>query len=659
MNDIELARTIARRIAENFEQAQTLVDAPFQTIEPDGDANARDLAAIETLRAMGDSLGRELLMHETIGQGGMGIVRLATQATLGRHVAVKTLKSGLSDASDAVRMLREAWVTGTLEHPSIVPIYDVGVDGDGLPVIMMKRIEGCPWSELMADPSALQSRFDVRDPTEWNLRILATVCNAVHFAHSRGILHRDLKPDNVMVGSFGEVYVLDWGIAVSLLDDPSGRLPLARDAGELAGTPGYFAPEMLLGDPNELSARTDVYLLGAIFYQIFAGTPPHTGRDIHAIVASALLSNVHFPPHFPAEAQRICRTALSRSPKDRYATAEELRVAIEAYLQHRGSRKLAHDAKRSLTRLLETLAEEPKSEDRSLAIFNLLGECRFGYRSALSAWPDNESARLGLDQALLAVINHELEEGNAHAAEILLSEVSEAPPEVVARIERASRDLANHEARVRKLELDLDPNVGSRTRTLIGGVFGVTWTLIPLVAWLYVARGGHESHPLTILWSFIFLGIGCLVFAWARQTLTSTLLNRRIVRTLGLHLSLQILLGCVAWIAGLTPQQGQLLLMFSWCLTQTMLAIWVEPWFGLSAGVCAVAFVVAGVFQDSRHLLMSLANLTFTTILVRVWIPRQILSSISERRAKVRAKARQWLLVPEARREEEAVRIDK
>ncbi len=653
MDDNELARTIARRIAENFETAQTFVEGPFETIEPEDGATSRDFSAIETLRAMGDSLERKLLLHEELGQGGMGVVHLATQTTLGRHVAVKTLKSGFFDAADTVRMLREAWVTGTLEHPSIVPIYDVSVDAAGSPVIMMKRIEGSPWSDLMSDQATLRNRFGVTDPTEWNLRILTTVCNAVHFAHSRGILHRDLKPDNVMVGSFGEVYVLDWGIAVSLLDDGSGRLPLACDAYEIAGTPGYFAPEMLLGDPSALSARTDVYLLGAIFYQIFAGTPPHTGENLHAIVTSALLSSVRFPIHFPAEAQRICRKALGRNPQDRYETAEEFRIAVESYLQHRGSRKLAHDAKRSLTRLLETLANEPKGEDRSLAIFNLLGECRFGYRSALSAWPENETARHGLDQALLAVIEHELDEGNAHAAEILLREVSVAPPEIVARIERASRDHSDHEARVRRLELDFDPTVGSRTRTLIGGVFGLVWTFVPLGGWLYVARGGQESHPLTIVWSLLFLGIGFLVLVWARETLTSTLLNRRIARTMGLHLGAQILLGTVAWRAGLSPAHGQLLLMFSWCLTQALLSVWVEPWFGVSAGVCAACFVVAGIWPDSRHLLMSIANFTFTVVLVRVWFPRQLLGRIQERRAAARARARQWLLTPEPRRDDE------
>ena len=292
-------------------------------------------------------------------------------------------------------------------------MHDVGVDASGAPIIVMKRIEGRSWADLMRDGAEIARRFGATDPLEWNLRTLASVCNAVHFAHSKGILHRDLKPDNVMIGEFGEVYVLDWGIAVSLVDDPSGRLPEASRATDIAGTPHYMAPEMLLGDPRAYSPRTDVYLLGAIFFEIFAGEPPHKGSDVHAIVSDILLSEPCFPASFPAEARRICARALSREPGDRFASALEMRQAIDEYLRHRGSRKLAHDAKQSLALLQKTIETDPPGEERKLAVANLLGECRFGYHAALSAWPDNEAARQGLDRALLLVIDHELVEGIA------------------------------------------------------------------------------------------------------------------------------------------------------------------------------------------------------------------------------------------------------
>src|SRR6185437_11673081 len=135
----------------------------------------------------------------------------------------------------------------------------------------------------------------------------------------------------------------------------------------------------------------------------------------------------------------------------RFATADELRRAIDEYLKHRGSRRLAYEAKQSVERLLRTIETEPRGEERTLAIANLLGECRFGYRAALSAWPENEAARHGLDRALIAVIEQELAEGEPHAAANLLREVSAPPPDVVARVESAAKARAEQDERLRRM----------------------------------------------------------------------------------------------------------------------------------------------------------------------------------------------------------------
>ncbi|MFT3770711.1 MAG: serine/threonine-protein kinase [Minicystis sp.] len=600
-------------------------------------------AALEALRAAGAPLDGRIALHHTLGEGGMGVVHLATQATLGRHVAVKTLRPGAANRDAALRILREAWVTGALEHPNVVPVYDVGVAADGAPVIVMKRIEGREWAELVHAPAEIARRFSAFDALEWNLRILASVCNAVHFAHSRGIVHRDLKPDNVMIGAFGEVYVLDWGIAVSTRDDPSGRLPLAAHATEIAGTPSYMAPEMILGGGALLGPRTDVYLLGAIFYEIFAGAPPHEGPTAEAIFASILRSSPAFPSGFPAEAQRICEKAMHRDPEQRYPSADAFRVAVEGYVAHRGSRKLAWEARRSLTRLLHVIEHEPVGEDRTLAVFNLLGECRFGYRAALSAWPGNEAARRDLDRALLAVIEHELGGGDPHAAATLLREVSAAPPDVAARVEAAARARAAQDERLRRLETDHDPRVGTRTRTFITGIFGVFWTLLPLVAWLRSSRGVPGSYAVTIGSSAGFLAFGLALFAWARETLTKTRYNRRLAATLGLHLTAQIVLGAGAALAGLSPEHGMTLHVFSWSLTMTMVAIWAERWFALPAVVCALSFLLVAARPELLYPIITLDNLLFTVVLVRVWFPRDDLAKIKERRDALRRRARKWL----------------
>jgi serine/threonine-protein kinase len=643
---LDLARTIEARIVGDGDLATTLVSSPRQTIEPHRRASSGGVAALDALRKIGASLDGKIELHRTLGEGGMGIVHLATQATMGRHVAVKTLRDGAGDLDATLRILREAWITGALEHPNVVPVYDVGVDASGAPIIVMKRIAGSAWCDLIADAAEVARRFSAADLVEWNLRILTSVCNAVHFAHSRGILHRDLKPENVMVGAFGEVYVLDWGIAVSLEDDPSGRLPLASQAGEIAGTPCYMAPEMLLGDPTSLSPRTDVYLLGAIFYEIFAGAPPHLGDNVQAMISSVLLSDPVYPSHFPAEARGICKKAMARDPADRYESVEAFRLGVDEYLRHRGSRKLAHDAKQSLERLLHVLENDPSGDDRTLAIFNLLGECRFGYRAALAAWDGNEAARKGLDRALLAVVEHELREGDTHGAQTLLREVSAPPTTVTARVDAAIRERAEADERARKLEADQDPTVGGRTRTLFTAIFGTLWTVTPLVGW----RSGRGGRPPTQLVTFAlalgFLVLGLALFAWARDSLTKTALNRRVARTLTVYLTAQMVLSVGTWLAGVPAERSFVLIIFAWSLTEAMMAVWIEPWLALPAATCAATFLIGSVRPAWVYPFASLDNALLTYVLVRVWYPKQDLERIRARRRELQQRARKWLTEP-------------
>jgi len=267
--DEEIARTLRMNVADFADVAATIAANPRSTIEPAqrASADAMGRRALQELGAARDERGitSGLDLEQTIGEGGMGIVRLATQRSLGRKVAVKTLRPAARNEVATLRLLREAWVTGTLEHPNIVPVYDLGLDEDGSPIIVLKRIEGVEWGDIMRDANAARARYGAEDLLEYNLRILLQLCNAVSLAHARGVLHRDLKPENVMIGSFGEVYLVDWGIAVSLTADALGRLPLAVDQNEMAGTPYYMAPEML-GALGKLSVRTDVYLLGAILH---------------------------------------------------------------------------------------------------------------------------------------------------------------------------------------------------------------------------------------------------------------------------------------------------------------------------------------------------------------------------------------------------------
>jgi serine/threonine-protein kinase len=628
--DLALGATIEARVAEllrgprGVDIARTLVEAPEKTLRR-GEAaeeSSRGQAAVAALSALGGSVHTTLSLGETLGEGGMGIVHLATQATVGRHVAVKTLKPGAKSAEATLRILREAWVTGALDHPNVVPVYDVGIDETGSPIIVMKRIEGREWGQLIHAHDEILERFPVQTALDWNLSILGSVCNAVHFAHSRGILHRDLKPENVMIGAFGEVYLLDWGIAVSLRDDPTGRLPVRESSQEIVGTPHYMAPEMLLGESGKLSPRTDVYLLGAILFEIFAGRPPHDGRDLHAMISHILGGELAFPANMPGEVRDICAKAMEREPDDRYADADAFRRAVDEYVRHRGSRRLAAEARRSHD-LLATSLRQKESHARGDEVARLLGECRFGYRAAITAWSENEDAKKGLDQALVEVIEHALEKGDLVTCETLLGEVSDKPEDLVRRVTVAAKAKTEHDQRLARLEVDHDSSIGTRTRLAIASVFGILWTTSPLLVWAYASKVGHEKRFVSAMAPLAFLILGIAAVFWARETIQKTLYNRHLIMTGAVYLSIQTLLGVGGEMGGFPVSYVHLASMLGWGLTYGILAVWAETWFAYVSVTCAVSFLVGAIFQPAIYALMSLDNLVFTIVMVRAWLPRE------------------------------------
>ena len=275
----------------------------------------------------------DLELHETIGEGGMGLVRSATQHALRRQVAVKTLKPDVETGEATNTLLHEALVTGRLEHPNVVPIYTLGETEHGAPIIVMKRITGVSWLQCIQNPQAAPD-FRPDDPLGWHLDIFEEVCLATHFAHSREIIHRDIKPENVMVGAFGEVYLLDWGVAVTVEEDKSGPLLHVTEATGICGTPMYMAPEMAAGESHRIGPRSDVYLLGATLYHVLTGDPPHQGRSAYQVLMSAYISEPpKFPDDIPDALVKICHKAMARDPDDRYQTADELRHALIDALQ--------------------------------------------------------------------------------------------------------------------------------------------------------------------------------------------------------------------------------------------------------------------------------------------------------------------------------------
>ncbi len=190
MDPQRLKQTLEVVLAEEsvIANAETIVNSPSKTIEPrtrQSVDQARTL--LERLRSTREELDTRFRVQSTLGHGGMGVVRMAEQASLGRKVAVKTLRPDRAkDEAAVVKMLQEAWITGSLEHPNVVPIYDMHVDEEGRPHIVLKRIDGVPWDELIHDAKAVKRRFGADDLLEWNLSILMQVCNAIAFARTAG-----------------------------------------------------------------------------------------------------------------------------------------------------------------------------------------------------------------------------------------------------------------------------------------------------------------------------------------------------------------------------------------------------------------------------------------------------------------------------------------
>ena len=300
-----------------------------------------------------DLSGTKYRAIQRVASGGMGTVYLAQDTNLGRKLAVKVMNLQDSSGEQAARMLREARIVALLEHPSIVPIHDVGTLADGRVFYAMKLVQGGRLDQYVKENISLPDL----------LRIFQKVCEAVAFAHAHGVIHRDLKPENIMVGAFGEVLVMDWGVAkvlASRAEDNGGQtereisddsnvvakatLPLSHGAeavGETAGgivigTPAYMSPEQVLGKTNQLDERTDVYALGAILYFLTAGRSPFEPISMsdarEQIVNKAPVRPRHINPKLPRSIEAMALKALSKQREERYVTAQEMADDVVRFL---------------------------------------------------------------------------------------------------------------------------------------------------------------------------------------------------------------------------------------------------------------------------------------------------------------------------------------
>jgi serine/threonine-protein kinase len=280
---------------------------------------------------------------ERIGRGGMGSIYSVQERTLFREVAMKVQHGG-DEGEDGelarLRFIEEAQINGQLEHPNIVPVYELGQDDDGVCYFTIKRVRCRTLGEMLRDERVPENRDALYDVLE----VLQRVCDALSFAHSRGVIHRDLKPSNIMVGDHGQVYLMDWGIALVLdadVEHEHGPVQVGPDAhdtaaeGTVIGTLRYMAPEQASGQIAEVDTRSDVFALGAILYRVLTGRPPYAADEQERTLKDAqtctfpavesLTDRAHLPPGL----SRLVARAMSYEPAERFQSVKELKDALE------------------------------------------------------------------------------------------------------------------------------------------------------------------------------------------------------------------------------------------------------------------------------------------------------------------------------------------
>ena len=462
----------------------------------------------------------EFRLGDLLAQGGMGKICQAFQVPLHRDVVIKMLREDKRNAQMAGRLLQEALLTGGLEHPNIVPIYHLGRNESNEPMLVMKRIEGVTWHEVLQkrkeQPDSLpQEQRDL----DWHLRVFLQVCNALEFAHSKLIVHRDLKPENVMIGEFGEVYVLDWGIALSLNEDESRPLPTAKEAASMTGTPAYMAPEMLMDNLEALDQRTDIYLLGSVLHELLTGYPPHRGNTIMELLGQIYTrGEFRYPKEIPFELAEICNKAMQLEQENRFQTVRELRRAIEQFLTHRESYELVQEGQKLIQQLQGLLSENasqealPQQEEVMAEINSVFWKCQFGLKQALRIWSKNQEAQQSLQQLLEMMIQFELDQNDFKAAEKFFSDLPFPNQELASKLQKLKEhqeQKAEEFKEFEQIQFERDAEISAKARRLF---LWTCYSIISIACLVVHFLGVYDLYQASH-WGFITSYVSSIAFS--------------------------------------------------------------------------------------------------------------------------------------------------
>ena len=403
---------------------------------------------------------------------------------------------------------------------------------------------------------------------------------------------------------FGEVYLVDWGIATA-----------PGPARALAGTPAYAAPEMLGGENAAVSERTDMYLLGAVLFEVLTGRPPHLKPTTAEMVASIVASQPVLSATVPGELADLVRHCMQADASKRLASAEVVRLTLEAFAAHQGSRELTAEAQTTLGVLrAATRATTPDVE----TVASAFAACRFGFQQALREWSGNVAARAGIDEAVALMVRFELARGSPRAAQVHLAALEGTDEALSAEVARAVDEEQSRQERLRSLELAMDPSTGSTMRFFAASILGAVWVVVPMLGTFAVNLAPHlegvMSAPIALLSGFVLLAIRVRFHA------TLTPMNCQLLATVSFAWLFQGL-GLVTFLLvkghalpGSTP-----VIMAYWTFVMGLLAVTVVPqvW-PMPLGYLG-AMALSLTLPDLRFLWQGIANFIVLVTLLALW----------------------------------------
>jgi len=475
----------------------------------------------------------DLSVTGILGEGGSGQVLLAFQRSMGREVAVKVPRD--SEPWFAPTLLAEGRLAGRIEHPNVIPIYALGRSEQGAPILVMKRMRGATWEALMREPdhplwerfgrsdekhapsSSLPASSSVPDNLEHNLTILLAVVQGISAAHRGGVVHRDVKPANVLVAGPDDVCVIDWGLALDLRDP--------RGAANLVGTPAFVAPEMLGARhaDGSVGERTDVYELGATLHLILSGKHRNQGATTDAILEALRAPSTVDLADAPYALAQIVKRATHFDPRERYPSAAAFGDAIRAWLEQRSAERIARSADERLDQLATGLTDyrngsEAAQKPARSQLDRLASACRASIEDALALVPDLAQAKSARLRYLELWVSHLLDRNDVDSARAELETAPGFVPELEARLARMENDAAARLSRLNSLEQDLDLRPAARARKrffvmAIGyglAIFALAFGLLPQL----LERPGLEAYgPITfslvtnaLFWGVMYMG---------------------------------------------------------------------------------------------------------------------------------------------------------